>query len=1440
MALADLLNLQNPESGVTSKADRHHKFRIRRIKNSHGFEYYLLENTHKNQAITIGRSQLDRFRSVIRELSTLENKVDIDVKLRFKNKVYYIFKTNSDAPDEIIIQEMTRRADSTGYLTVDHSALNSLTELLFNRKLEHPNDILDRIVAYHKLFQFTFVQGSDSITSDLALRKDILSEVANYVPSSRRALLAAEKKPEDVSANIPIPKKVDPEKKQNQAAFKSRLAEKSVEKAYQVDFDLLFKSSEVDSGSVSYKALGSKDRKGKRFSESSFLLPIHASEVKGYKNVPFRCELSNDEVNFLRDAFLDDRSTEIYMGFEVLEAIFKRNGALKVFRFPLYYMRVNLRESNREIFIDPPKDDRVYINHLALANLVEAFSKLIPGKDPVRSFFETLLAQTMQIDEQNGRVFLARKLPFKEDIFAKTREIFLGQLHENGKGGILGGLKIIGIECDLESVYLYKSKKVSAPLVSALEKDLDLISETAHEKPDRFYGSLLGKFLTPEVISKAKEAEPKLFCQRPWIPGALAGSTRTLLHKLNNHNLVLLEGPPGTGKTFTIMNLFIHAVCNRKRILIVSDQQAAIDALVEKLLGYFLGRDRQSPESKNLRTLWQTAVKVVNQVPDWEANLQTWINLLRDMLSLEQSKDMKWIDDDPQLETEITNIDKKIKSLKHEIQEVLENRQSKSAGSEIAPKHFHDTTVADMESMVSFVRAVDEKNQKSLLKTRGIDFLRMMERFIADKEYIRNSKWKDFYSFFAIPEGELQTTKRTISETKTFLEQFLYKKPKTQRAMLDIVNKAPDNAVTRHFLMKWKALFPKDSHVIIKILRYIKSLMFYPLKNHLSQMYRLVKRQHYLLSQSEFLDDGIWYQVNLIHKAMDPSDVNPATPLVMEICNAFLRKRKGQVDSPKVTRSINQVLQQIENLHEQRAQIVKRRFTIELGRVANKVFKFHERTGTSLLTSIAALLDDIKAQGTLDQAWDPLMNLQQRLFEAFPFWICRKQTVPFLLPCVEKSFDLVIVDEATQCRVDDALGLLFRGDKLMVVGDEKQTVLAKNSTIDDYLFQEFNLDEHLRSTHARAIKGGGSNIFALVKNIKQAAVMLDEHYRCPPEIIHYSNKYVYNNELKIMKWTMNGSPQSVHVDYSEKDAKTGGRRGSGKYTGIDTEMLDRFLEYVKKSVHSIEKETGEKIDMEQDVAICYFLLKNEPYVKDKKPEFLAAIDRGNNVLDGAGAALQGKEREYMFFYWDIDRGNMMAFKQGDQPDKRKGELNVLMSRPKRRAYHYLHKSFSQLDHNKATITHFLWNAFKTQSIKEKSQQFVQRKQRPTDEIVNWHRGSGQLMEKIFKESLFKGNDNIIPMKSQFSVRVGNPHYKVDLMFLPKKLKTGKERSLGVVDLATFMDEENAAAKIVDYYFQLKRADPPVDPVFMFMHELVNDKSGSFKAALAKLQELYEL
>jgi hypothetical protein len=98
------------------------------------------------------------------------------------------------------------------------------------------------------------------------------------------------------------------------------------------------------------------------------------------------------------------------------------------------------------------------------------------------------------------------------------------------------------------------------------------------------------------------------------------------------------------------------------------------------------------------------------------------------------------------------------------------------------------------------------------------------------------------------------------------------------------------------------------------------------------------------------------------------------------------------------------------------------------------------------------------------------------------------------------------------------------------------------------------------------------------------------------------------------------------------------------------------------------------------------------------------------------------------------------------------------------------------------------------------------------------------MRAVLDHVLSKSADSIGAAKIQTSVIVGDPRYKVDLVV---NSRMPKEPSLGVVDLCGFDWHAGCAEEVVDYYFQLCRAEPKLRPVFLFMHELADQRSRGF-------------
>lgn len=132
--------------------------------------------------------------------------------------------------------------------------------------------------------------------------------------------------------------------------------------------------------------------------------------------------------------------------------------------------------------------------------------------------------------------------------------------------------------------------------------------------------------------------------------------------------------------------------------------------------------------------------------------------------------------------------------------------------------------------------------------------------------------------------------------------------------------------------------------------------------------------------------------------------------------------------------------------------------------------------------------------------------------QAIPCWIMPHWRVSESLPPEIGSFDLVIIDEASQ---SDAYALpsLIRGKKILVVGDDKQVSPS------DVARKEADI-LYLRDKHLRALPYGhlflpGSSIYDLCNTVFATDVIrLREHFRCVEPIIQFSNKQFYEGELR--------------------------------------------------------------------------------------------------------------------------------------------------------------------------------------------------------------------------------------------------------------------------------------------------------------------------------------
>ncbi len=129
--------------------------------------------------------------------------------------------------------------------------------------------------------------------------------------------------------------------------------------------------------------------------------------------------------------------------------------------------------------------------------------------------------------------------------------------------------------------------------------------------------------------------------------------------------------------------------------------------------------------------------------------------------------------------------------------------------------------------------------------------------------------------------------------------------------------------------------------------------------------------------------------------------------------------------------------------------------------------------------------------------------------EAVPAWVMPLHRVWDTVDPAPRIFNLIIVDEASQCGVE-ALPLFYLGEKILIVGDDKQispdAVGLPRGAV-HRLMEEFLHDFAFKSSFDVE-----SSLFDHAKlRYGTRRITLREHFRCMPEIIRFSNDLCYSD-----------------------------------------------------------------------------------------------------------------------------------------------------------------------------------------------------------------------------------------------------------------------------------------------------------------------------------------
>lgn len=135
-------------------------------------------------------------------------------------------------------------------------------------------------------------------------------------------------------------------------------------------------------------------------------------------------------------------------------------------------------------------------------------------------------------------------------------------------------------------------------------------------------------------------------------------------------------------------------------------------------------------------------------------------------------------------------------------------------------------------------------------------------------------------------------------------------------------------------------------------------------------------------------------------------------------------------------------------------------------------------------------------------------------------WACTARSIQANFPLRAALFDLVVVDEASQCGVADLIPLAYRARRLVVIGDPNQLApVVKLTEVQLRALAAAGKVIH-DNVHSDGLSAAGS-AFAAVTTFSRAPnppvpVLLDEHRRCHPDIAAFCNQQFYGGALQIL------------------------------------------------------------------------------------------------------------------------------------------------------------------------------------------------------------------------------------------------------------------------------------------------------------------------------------
>lgn len=275
-----------------------------------------------------------------------------------------------------------------------------------------------------------------------------------------------------------------------------------------------------------------------------------------------------------------------------------------------------------------------------------------------------------------------------------------------------------------------------------------------------------------------------------------------------------------------------------------------------------------------------------------------------------------------------------------------------------------------------------------------------------------------------------------------------------------------------------------------------------------------------------------------------------------------------------------------------------------------------------------------KRQGLISYSKGLLKNQKDKdnfnmLDDFFSVFICTVYQISDVMPLIKNKFDLVVFDEASQLSIAECMPCIYRGKKLLVVGDDRQ--LRSLKFIDKKNNQGLMVKAGLTENEQNILDVTQNSLIDWAVYNADETVLLDTQYRMRRNLFEFNNKRFYGGAVN--------------------SAKNGGDVLICKCSGVETvgvnqAEIDLIIDYISKH--------------DEGVAVCSPFRNQVKALKDElEINFSYAELQQKNVIVGTPEELQGQERSTLIISCVVDNNSKHQLYNHLNNENR---FNVMISR----------------------------------------------------------------------------------------------------------------------------------------------------------------------------------